>query len=34
MYPNHKNAVPLGVVDDVVISEVLGDLTLVASKGK
>ena len=25
MYPEHKNALPLGEVDPVVISEVLGD---------
>ncbi len=33
-YPEHKNALPLGAVDPVVISEVLGTLGAVASKGK
>jgi predicted DNA-binding WGR domain protein len=32
-YPKHSDALPLGKVDPVVISEVLRDLTLVASKG-
>ena len=34
MYPDHKNAIPLGQVDPVVISEVLGTLAAIASKGK
>ncbi len=34
MYPEHKNAIPLGHVDPVVISEVLGTLVRMASKGK
>ena len=33
-YPEHKNALPLGAVDPVVISEVLGTLGVLASKGK
>ncbi len=33
-YPEHKNALPLGAVDPVVISEVLGTLGALASKGK
>jgi predicted DNA-binding WGR domain protein len=34
MYPEHKQALPLGEVDPVVISEVLNDLTSIAAKGK
>ena len=34
MYPEHANAVALGKVDPVAISEVLADLTMIASKGK
>ena len=34
MYPEHKNAMPLGQVDSIVISEVLADLTSIAAKGK
>ena len=34
MYPQHKDAIPLGEVDAVVISEVLGTLGALASKGK
>ncbi len=34
MYPKHENAIPLGQVDPVVISEVLGTLSAIASKGK
>ena len=34
IYPDHKRTVRLGEVDPVVISEVLRDLTVVASKGK
>ena len=34
IYPEHKVRVPLGEVDPVVISEVLADLTLIASKAK
>ena len=33
-YPEHKNALPLGDVDPVVISEVLGTLGALAAKGK
>ena len=32
MYPDHKNAIPLGQVDPVVISEVLGTLTAIAPR--
>jgi hypothetical protein len=34
MYPAHQNAVPLGELDPVVISEVLSDLNALAAKGK
>jgi predicted DNA-binding WGR domain protein len=34
MYPDHKKALPLGAVDPVVISEVLGTLGVLTSKGK
>ena len=34
MYPEHKNAMKLGDVDPVAVSEVIKDLTLIASKGK
>jgi hypothetical protein len=34
MYPKHKHAMPLGRVDPVVVSEVLGTLGVLASKGK
>jgi predicted DNA-binding WGR domain protein len=34
MYPEHKNALPLGAVDPVVLSEVLGTLGVLESKGK
>jgi hypothetical protein len=34
MYPDHKKALKLGDVDRVAVSEVLKDLTLIASKGK
>ncbi len=34
LYPAHKNAVQLGEVDPVVMSEVLGTLGVIASKGK
>ncbi len=34
MYPDHKNALPLSKVEKIVISEVLNDLSMVASKGK
>jgi hypothetical protein len=34
MYPEHKHAMPLGRVDPVVVSEVLGTLGVLASKGK
>ena len=33
-YPRHQDALPLGAVDPVVISEVLGTLGAIASKGK
>ena len=32
MYPDHKKAIPLGRVDPVVLSEVLGTLGAIASK--
>jgi predicted DNA-binding WGR domain protein len=34
VYPDHKKALPLGKVDPVAMSEVLTDLTLVASKAR
>jgi predicted DNA-binding WGR domain protein len=34
MYPLHKNAIELGKIDSVVISEVLKDLSALAAKGK
>lgn len=34
VYPDHKQRLKLGEVDPVVISEMLSDLTMVASKGK
>jgi hypothetical protein len=34
MYPDHKKALKLGEVDPIAVSEVLKDLTLIASKGK
>jgi predicted DNA-binding WGR domain protein len=34
MYPEHKNAMKLGEVDRIAVSEVLKDLALIASKGK
>ena len=33
-YPDHKRVLKLGAVDPVVISEVLRDLTVLATKGK
>ena len=34
MYPQHKDAIELGKIDSVVISEVLKDLSALAAKGK
>ena len=34
MYPEHKDALNLGEVDRIAVSEALKDLTLIASKGK
>ena len=34
VYPEHKHAMPLGEVDPVVVSEVLGTLGVLSSKGK
>jgi hypothetical protein len=34
MYPDHKKALALGKVDDIVLSEVLADLHVLGSKGK
>lgn len=34
MYPRHSDRIALGQVDEIVISEVLGDLEVLAAKGK